>query len=116
MGISRQTLQALRDRAHDAIHLRERGLARAEDAAILSQARSEDRIILTFDLDFGELLALSRSVGPSVVVFRLQDQTAASVTPKLLEVLDRCEADLLAGVIVVVEETRFRVRRLPIGA
>jgi len=40
-----------------------------EDAHILDKARSEGRIVLTFDLDFGDLLAASGEKLPSVIVF-----------------------------------------------
>jgi predicted nuclease of predicted toxin-antitoxin system len=59
MGVSMSTLDSLRDVGHDAVHLRDEGLLRMEDSDILVKARSEDRVVLTFDLDFGDLLAAS---------------------------------------------------------
>ena len=44
----------------------------------------------------------------------LQDQTPASVTPKLLNLLAERERDLAEGSIVIVEERRYRLRHLPI--
>jgi len=85
-----------------------------KDPDILKKARSEGRVLLAFDLDFGDLLAASGEKLPSVIIFRLQNQTPSSVWPRLMEVLSSCEADLNGGAIVIVEETRYRVRRLPI--
>ena len=115
MGISLSTVRALRIAGHDAAHLYERGLDRLADSAVLDLARREDRVVLTFDLDFGDLLALGLLDSPSVVIFRLSDETPASVNPKLAEVLERCEAPLTGGAVVVVEDTRYRVRALPFG-
>jgi predicted nuclease of predicted toxin-antitoxin system len=85
-----------------------------EDSNILQKARSEDRVVLTFDLDFGDLLAASGEKLPSVIIFRLRNQTPSSVPPRLFEILSECEADLNAGSVIIVEENRYRVRRLPI--
>lgn len=114
MGVSQTTVQALRSRGEEAIHLRELNLHRLSDSEILTKARSENRIVLTFDLDFGDLLAASAGSSPSVVLFRMRNQTPAAVTPRLIEVLDVCGDVLTAGALIVVEDSRYRVRRLPI--
>jgi predicted nuclease of predicted toxin-antitoxin system len=114
MGISMSTVASLREAGYDSVHLRDEGLLKMDDAEILDKARSEGRIVLAFDLDFGDLLAASRDVLPSVIIFRLRDQTPLAVRPRLLQILTECEADLNDGAIIVVEEARYRVRRLPI--
>jgi predicted nuclease of predicted toxin-antitoxin system len=61
MGISQRVVTWLRARGHDAMHLRDEGLQTLEDRAIFSKAIRESRIILTCDLDFTEILALSKT-------------------------------------------------------
>lgn len=114
MGVAGSTVQALRARGDDAVHLREGGLGRLPDTAILEQARRQGRIVLTFDLDFGDLLAAGLYDHPSVIIFRLRNQTPASVTPRLLEILSERSQELEQGAVVIVEEARYRIRRLPI--
>jgi len=75
MGVSHTTVEALRAAHHHAVHLRDEGLIRLPDPEIAVKAVAEDRIVLTFDLDFGDILATAGSEGPSVVIFRLRDQT-----------------------------------------
>lgn len=75
MGVSMSTISALRHLGHNATHLREQGLMRMEDPDIVAKARSEERIVLTFDLDFGEIMALSGNASPSVILFRMRNQT-----------------------------------------
>jgi predicted nuclease of predicted toxin-antitoxin system len=58
MGVSITTVQALRGAAHDAVHLREEGLIRLPDPDIVAKAAQEQRVVLTFDLDFGDILAV----------------------------------------------------------
>lgn len=114
VGISRSTTEELRRRGHHVLHLREEGLHRLPDDTILELAQREQRVVLTFDLDFGDLLAAGAHTLPSVVIFRLQDQTPASVTPRLLNLVDERQTELEAGAIVIVEDQRYRLRRLPI--
>lgn len=73
-GISPKTVEFLRRRGHDAIHVRELAMQRAADRLLAEKARTEDRILLTFDLDFGAILALGVVDRPSVVIFRLADE------------------------------------------
>ncbi len=114
MGISNETVKWLRRNAHDAAHLREQGLQTLSDERVLAKARSENRIVLTMDLDFGYLLAVSQERTPSVILFRLSDERAEIVNLRLAQVLERFESPLEKGAIVSVGEDAIRVRALPI--
>jgi predicted nuclease of predicted toxin-antitoxin system len=114
MGVSMTVIQTLRQNGYDAVHLREEGLQRLADSEIVLKARLEERIVLTFDLDFGDLLAASADILPSVIIFRLQNTKPSFVASRLLEVLSECGQDLTAGAILTVQDNRYRLRRLPI--
>jgi predicted nuclease of predicted toxin-antitoxin system len=114
MGVSVTTVEALRAADHDAVHLREEGLIRLPDPEIAAKAGREGRIVLTFDLDFGDILAAARSGAPSVIIFRLRNQTPTAVNPRLFRVIGDCAGELVSGAIVIVEDEGYRVRRLPI--
>lgn len=116
MGVSISTISSLREAGYDSVHLRDEGLLTMDDEDILNKARSEGRIVVTFDLDFGDLLAASGETLPSVIIFRLRNQTPSAVRPRLFEILSECEKDLSSGAIIIVEEVRYRVRQLPIGS
>lgn len=98
------------------MHLREEGLQRLPDGAIFVKAADEGRTVLTFDLDFAEIAAMSRGHAVSVLVFRLRDGRAMRVINRLRAVLPMAREAIEAGAILVVEESRHRIRRLPIGA
>jgi predicted nuclease of predicted toxin-antitoxin system len=53
MGVSMRVVEWLRSSGHDAIHLREEGLQKLPNGEIFQKAIREERIVLTFDLDFG---------------------------------------------------------------
>ena len=74
-------MQALRAATHDAVHLREESLIRLPDPDIVAKAVHEQRVVLTFDLDFGDILAVAGIGAPSVIIFRLRNQTPAAVNP-----------------------------------
>ena len=105
----------LREHGHDTNHLRDQELQRLPNGEIFTKAISENRVILTFDLDFGEIAALARGRKPSVVVFRLHNTRTAHVLERLASVLPDCSSALEKGAVVVVEENRRRVRPLPVG-
>lgn len=115
MGISPRVVDALRKQEHDAVHLWERGLGALPDSGVPAKAREEGRVLLTADLDFGHLMAASRHLLPSVVLFRLPDMTPASVMRHLEAVLNDYSEELLRGAFAVVTELTTRVRHLPIG-
>ncbi|MEK7249891.1 MAG: DUF5615 family PIN-like protein [Bacteroidota bacterium] len=114
MGISWRTIEWLRSEGHDAVHLRERGQQRLEDEQILDEAKREGRVVLTMDLDFGYLMAVSRAKLPSVVIFRLSDETPKFVNTRLKTVLSESGEALKHGAIISVADTRHKVRMLPI--
>lgn len=116
MGVSQQAVDWLRTRGHDAVHLRDKGLQRLPNGEIFQKAASEQRIVLTFDLDFGEILAGSGGHVVSVVLFRLRNTRTDFVIQRLDEVLSSSSAELSQGAILIVEDGRHRVRILPIGS
>jgi len=114
-GISPKTVEFLKQLGHEAIHVRTLGLQRAPDVVIVERARAEDSVVITFDLDFGDILALGVLDKPSVILFRLSDQRADSVNQCLSVVLAERFPDLQSGALILVEDTRYRVRKLPVG-
>lgn len=114
MGVSSSTVRALKEDGHDAIHLRDEGLSRLDDIDILEKARTEQRVVLTFDLDFGDLLASGAQSFPSVIIFRLRNETPRAVTNHRKQLIAQRTSDIDKGAIVIVEDTRHRLRRLPL--
>lgn len=101
---------------HDAVHVRDLAMQDADDDPILEFAARECRIIVSADTDFGTILALSRSPGPSVIQFRKHTERRPEVQLKLLLLnLEKVRAALDAGSVVTIEYGRIRVRRLPIA-
>jgi len=115
MGISYQVAQWLNSIGHDAIHLSNEGLYKLEDYLIIEKAINEDRIILTADMDFGQILAFTKSSSVSVVQFRLFDLSPNNLISKLNIVFDKFSEDIgLDPVIITIQENKIRFKKLPL--
>ena len=100
---------------HEAVHVRQLGMSRASDAEIMATARDDNRVVVSGDTDFGELLARTNAASPSLVLFRRQGQRRAAELAALLDAnLQAVVADLDAGAVVVIDADRVRIRRLPL--
>lgn len=114
MGLAQSTARYLEALGHDAVHLRDQGLQRLPDAPIIQKARTEGRIILTHDLDFSRLVAISQSRLPSVITFRLKDMRPAQVNHYLNEALSHFADNLQSGALISVGDNGLRMRQLPV--
>ncbi|MCC7290930.1 MAG: DUF5615 family PIN-like protein [Phycisphaerales bacterium] len=78
-----QTVLWLRERGDDVVHAAET-LAGSSDLALLEPARAQDRIVLTFDRDYGELVFHQGArPAPGIVLFRLRQSPPTVVLPCL---------------------------------
>jgi predicted nuclease of predicted toxin-antitoxin system len=106
----------LRAQGHDAVHVRDIGLAAAPDEEVFGRALAEHRIIVSADTDFGMILTLRAQDKPSLILFR---HTAPRQPSRQIEVLAHnlpaLEGHLDSGCVVSIEATRIRIRMLPMG-
>jgi predicted nuclease of predicted toxin-antitoxin system len=80
------------------------------DHAVLALARSEGRVLVTFDSDFGDLVFLRGQAAPvAIILIRLHPVVLADVTTLTLRALD---AEPL-GAFVVSTPNGLRKRLLP---
>ena len=99
---------------HEAVHWSEVGSPRATDAEIMSWAAEHGFVVLTHDLDFGAILAVSGKRGPSVVQARLHDVTPAALHALFSEILRSYPDKLARGALLVIDGRKTRVRILPL--
>jgi predicted nuclease of predicted toxin-antitoxin system len=114
VGLAPATSRYLTAAGHDSVHLYDRRMERLTDRAIIRVAESENRVILTHDLDFSRMVALGRGRFPSIITFRLQDMRPENVNRHIDIVIHQLEAEVLTGALVSVSEESIRVRSLPV--
>lgn len=115
MNLSPQWCPALRKHGHECVHWSDVGDARASDRVIMDWAQRNGHVVLTHDLDFGTLLALTQAAAPSVIQVRTQDVLPAALEALVASLLRAHEGALAAGALVVLDEARSRVRILPLS-
>ena len=100
---------------HDVIHVRDINMHKCSDEEIFEFSKKEDRIIVSADTDFGTILALRNEAFPSVIIFRrTRDRKPLEQVTLLMSNLEQIGADLQRGSVVIIEDSRIRVRPLPI--
>ena len=114
MPISPRTAEFLRGLGHEVVHAMDLGMARAADEEIVEYAKSRGMSILTEDLDFGAILAVTREMEPGVIILRLGNWRREQIESRLQRVLEELSEDSFRNSIATVERSRVRFRRLPI--
>jgi predicted nuclease of predicted toxin-antitoxin system len=100
----------LRAGGHDVLYVAEAsgGLS---DTDVIALALQEERLLLTEDKDFGDLVFRRRRAVPGVVLMRIAPESPALKTMRLGAAIERYGEGLF-GCYMVIEEGRFRSRRL----
>ncbi|HYI92458.1 MAG TPA: DUF5615 family PIN-like protein [Bryobacteraceae bacterium] len=114
MNLSPLWIPFLQQHGFEATHWSSIGAASAADAEIMDHARAHGLVIFTHDLDFGMLLAMRGSDGPSVVQIRTQDVLPAAVGSLIVNALNDARLHLEAGALVTIDPMQRRIRLLPI--
>jgi predicted nuclease of predicted toxin-antitoxin system len=110
-NVSRLVVERLRGAGFDVMSIVETRSG-TTDADILVTADREDRILITEDRDFGELVVRQRLAVRGMILLeldRLSNATEASVVAEIVS----AHAVKLSGNLLVIEPARVRVRPLP---
>jgi predicted nuclease of predicted toxin-antitoxin system len=114
MNLSPEWADFLRDRGWDAEHWSNIGDGRALDETILATALQQRATVLTQDLDFPRIMALTKAAGPSVVILRITDELDTATRRRVAAALDSTRDELANGALLVIDEKRSRIRLLPL--
>jgi predicted nuclease of predicted toxin-antitoxin system len=102
---------ALRENGHDVAWIREDARG-SNDEQVLTRAQKEERILLTFDKDFGELAFRSKLPASSgVILFRISTLSSQYIAQVAVQAL--ATRANWAGHFSVIEDHRIRMTPLP---
>ena len=110
-NIQGEVVQWLCGQGHDVVYAAE-SRRQTPDPMLLDLARADGRIILTDDLDFGELVYRQRLASQGVVLLRLGGMAAADRINRLAQVLPAVESSL-PGRFIVITADKVRIRSIP---
>jgi predicted nuclease of predicted toxin-antitoxin system len=114
MNLSPRWASFLRELGWDSIHWSSVGRANASDAEIMQYAAEKKLILLTHDLDFGAILAVTHGSKPSVVQIRSEDVSPEGIGERIAAALRVAQSDLETGALLTIEPDRTRLRLLPL--
>lgn len=110
-NLSRHLAPLLSSLGHDVRTAEEEGLLSGPDTAVAAAAKSEGRLLLTLDLEFGDLRKYPPGAHPGVILFRPRSYGPLTVNRFVEEFIRTSDVELLAGCVAVIDPGRVRVRR-----
>ena len=105
------TAKFLADSGYDVIRVAEIGLSKASDEYILRVAQEQDRILITRDRDYGNLVFV-KSMGAGVIYLRVLPSNLDAVHKELIRVLNTYSEQVLSKAFVVVKFNGHKRRQL----
>jgi predicted nuclease of predicted toxin-antitoxin system len=113
-NLAKSCAAVLRSLGHEAVHVAEIGLTSTDDEDIVAFALRENYIVVTFDLDFSRIVALSKKPFPSIITFRLGEISPREFQEIMLLHLPNLSADLPQGALVTIDSRGVRIQKLPV--
>lgn len=101
----------LRFHGHHVIAASDPPLAGEPDTTVFRVAKQRRAVIITLDLDFANIQAYPPRTHHGIVVIRTGSQSARIATEAFVRFLHSRAVRYLPGSLVIVEETRTRIRR-----
>lgn len=114
MPVSPEVARWLNEKGYDSVHASKIGLSSSKDKEIIEVARKQNRIIITADLDFPRILALSYATNPGIVLFRGGNYSESEMLSLITRVIEKFPESELVNSICVVDKKRIRRLKLPI--
>jgi predicted nuclease of predicted toxin-antitoxin system len=114
MNVPRKLGRRLTSQGYDCRHVDDIGMAQVSDLIIMKEARENREIIVTHDLDYGDLLAFSGETNPSVIIFRIRNTHVDNLFKQIVEAWGEIERPLTEGAVITFEDAALRIRKLPI--
>jgi predicted nuclease of predicted toxin-antitoxin system len=115
MNISYEWRDILKNAGINCCHWSDVGDPRADDTTIFDWAKIHDFIVLTHDLDFGDILSATNAVAPSVIQVRLQKWLPDTENSQILiGLLGKYHVELKQGALIIIDIHKQRVRLLPL--
>ena len=106
--------KTLRLLGYVAVHVAEVDLTSTEDTDIVAYAIANGYSIITFDLDFTRIVALSQKSFPSIITFRLGEINVFEFEEYINLYIPDLINKIIEGALVTIDSQGVRVKKLPV--
>jgi len=110
-NISKSLVKVLREKSHDIKDIKEEKLFGTPDREIVNIAKAEDRIILTHDKDFSNILVFPLQSHNGIILIRYKDLSPRNVIEKFTPLLDSKIKNKLKKYLVIVTDSFIKTFR-----
>ncbi len=105
-----EVAEILNRSSHDAVTVLQQDMGGKEDSDIAKVCRNEDRVIVTLDIDFADILTYPPDQYPGIIVFRITNQSKPSILKHVKRVVKVLALHSCQQQLWIVEKERIRVR------
>lgn len=112
-NMPRTLASAMSEWGHDVHTVADEHLGGRSDSVVARHAMAEERIVVTYDMDFSDIRRFSAARCIGIVLLRLRNRDVHSCIAAMKRLLNSLTDAEIGGRILVVEEARIRVRELP---
>jgi predicted nuclease of predicted toxin-antitoxin system len=100
----------LREQGHDAVAVVDAGLSGQPDEKIRAFAIEENRVLLTLDVDFANMLRFPTAGTPGVIRLKIHPPTEQAIREQIQKALELLKDTPLAGCLAVSHGDMIRIR------
>ena len=114
MNLSPRWVEYLIGNGIEAVHWSSVGHPDAPDTEIIAYAKENNFTVLTNDLDFGYILAITRGKKPSVIQTRTGALGTCKIGDIVVNAINLLSTDINQGALVTIDQHRVRATLLPL--
>lgn len=112
-NLSRHLKPTLNAFSHEVSTAADEGLLGKPDTLVASVSKAEGKMLLTLDLEFGDLRKYPPGTHPGIILFRLKTNGLPTVSQFVENFIKETDLQNFVGCNVVVDDNKVRVRRPP---
>lgn len=110
--VSRSTGKVLKDHGYEVKDIRDYGLRGAEDEEVYQSAQNNQAVVVTSDMDFGNILRFPIGSHFGIVILRFPNEVSTKeINRQLVKSIKALTDDDFKGNLVIIEPGRVRIRK-----
>jgi len=110
-SVEKPVVDWLRNQSFDVMYIAEKTPCISDDEDVLRLANNEDRVLITNDKDFGELVFHQARIALGIILIRATNEKSSNKVRLVREVLEKV-GNKLAGSFIVVNEAGIRMKKI----